>query len=76
MTSEQTRSLVPMRFRPRTAVRLAIGYDHTPPASVDPHARREEEPSLLYAGEFRYLKGMHLALPAFAFFSPPAHRHD
>jgi glycosyltransferase involved in cell wall biosynthesis len=65
VTSEQTRSLVPTRFRSKTAVRLAIGYDHTPPACVGAHERREE-PSLLFVGEFRYLKGMHLALPAFA----------
>jgi glycosyltransferase involved in cell wall biosynthesis len=64
VTSEQTRSLVPPVFRWKTAVRLAIGYDGPPAA--ESNAPGHEGFSILYVGEFLYLKGMHLGLRAFS----------
>jgi len=65
VTSEQTRALVPRVFRHKTALRLAIGYDGGPTPA--PGATRQYEGlSLLYVGEFLYLKGMHLGLRAFS----------
>jgi glycosyltransferase involved in cell wall biosynthesis len=64
VTSEQTRSLVPRVFHPKTAVRLAIGYDGMT-ADSDMHAQSGPF-SILYVGEFLYLKGMHLGLRAFS----------
>jgi glycosyltransferase involved in cell wall biosynthesis len=65
VTSEQTRALVPRIFQHKTAIRLAIGYDGRPAAERDA-AREFNDFSLLYVGEFLYLKGMHLGFRAFS----------
>jgi glycosyltransferase involved in cell wall biosynthesis len=65
VTSEQTRSLVPLLYRQKAALRLAIGYDDRAAAWRDASGEHEGF-SLLYVGEFLYLKGMHLGLRAFS----------
>jgi len=70
VTSEQTLSLLPRRYRTKASVQLAIGIDATDmpfssgrlPASCADRGGF----SLLYVGRLLYLKGMHLGLPAFA----------
>jgi glycosyltransferase involved in cell wall biosynthesis len=65
VTSEQTRALVPRVFQDKTRLRLAIGHDSAPVAERG-SAREFDGFSLLYVGEFLYLKGMHLGLRAFS----------
>ena len=65
VTSEQTRGLVPHSFRNKTRVHLAIGWQGT--VEVSERKAQERKPlRILYVGQFLYLKGMHLGLPAFA----------
>lgn len=65
VTSEQSRALVPARYRHKTEVRLAIGIEGEPQhdalAADVPAA-----PRFLYLGRFLYWKGMHLGMRAFA----------
>lgn len=73
VTSEQTLSLIPCRYRKKTFVQLAIAADmefektqslRTPlQTDVSPDKFR-----ILYVGHFLYLKGMHLGLAAYATF--------
>jgi len=65
VTSEQTRDLIPLRFRNKTRVQLAIGYEET---NENTYARSDSSNTfrVLYVGNFLYLKGMHLGLEAFA----------
>jgi len=63
VTSEQTRALVPGAYQHKTAVHLAIGHERRPPAEC---AAPSGGLSLLYVGQFRYWKGMHLGLRAFS----------
>ena len=70
VTSEQTRALMPRRFRGKTAVGLAIGWDRNEIAR-NPTERIENEGNaetfrIVYVGRLLYLKGMHLGLQAFA----------
>jgi glycosyltransferase involved in cell wall biosynthesis len=65
VASQQTRALVPGVFQHKTALRLAIGYNGGP-VSDRGTTRESGGFSILYVGEFIYLKGMHLGLRAFA----------
>jgi len=70
VTSGQTRAVVPRRFRGKTAVGLAIGWDRNEIARI-PTERMENEGNadtfrILYIGRLLYWKGMHLGLQAFA----------
>ena len=70
VTSEQTLSLLPRKYRQKAMVQLAIGFD-----SSELPCLPEQQPldlinnrrfRILYVGHLLYLKGMHLGIPAFA----------
>lgn len=65
VTSEQTKKLLPPRFRQKAKVQLAIGLDSN--EMVEPVDRTKQAGlRILYVGHFLYLKGMGLGLRAFA----------
>lgn len=66
VTSVETKRLLPAWARGKAEVQLAIGVDR--PIAQAPHVRGPEKLDLrlLYVGELRHLKGIHLALKAFA----------
>ena len=70
VTSEQTRALVPRRFRGKMAVGLAIGWDRNEIARISTERMGNEGNAdtfrILYVGRLHYWKGMHLGLQAFA----------
>jgi len=70
VTSEQTLSLMPRKYRQKASVLLAIGFNPSElPGLAEPHS---PDPitngcfRVLYVGNLLYLKGMHLGIPAFA----------
>jgi glycosyltransferase involved in cell wall biosynthesis len=67
VTSEQTRQLVPRRFRAKTAVRLAIALAEPANLPVAPRSLVRGRPfRLAFAGRLLSWKGLSLALDAFA----------
>lgn len=69
VTSEQTRKLLPKKYWPKTHVKLAIGWEKMPTASVARKVNNKYKESffqVLYVGQFIHWKGMHLGLKAFA----------
>lgn len=68
VTSRDTLRLLPRAHRLKAVVELAIGSDDD--LSAEMEAPEVERPDgdfrVLYVGQFLYLKGMHLGLPAFA----------
>ena len=70
--SEQTKSLVPHRLRPKTKIMLAIGIDENISLekaiapSIDVDSMGEKEIKILFVGRFIDWKGLHLGFPAFA----------
>lgn len=71
VTSEQTCTLIPCKYRHKASVQMAIGVDEkltNSPLQLPIAVPVSEEKILriLYVGQFLYLKGMHLGLPAFA----------
>jgi glycosyltransferase involved in cell wall biosynthesis len=66
-TSEQTRDLIPLRYRQKTTIELAIALEpamgsvSSQPCDRPPHPLR-----VLYVGRFLFWKGMQLGLCAFA----------
>lgn len=70
VTSEQTRSLLPPKYRDKALVQLAIGFSADELAPVpqknDSGPATGECFKVLYVGHLLYLKGMHLGIPAFA----------
>lgn len=70
VTSDQTLSLVPQRYRKKTTVQLAIAVDNNIEKKQKPLESLNLVPitntfRILYVGHFLYLKGMHLGLLAF-----------
>ncbi len=71
VSSEQTRQLLPKRFQHKSAIQLAIGSDNQKADSINENLVRASSHSpngpfrILYVGHLLYLKGLHLALPAF-----------
>lgn len=70
VTSEQTLSLLPPKYRKKASVQLAIGFNS---GELTPLPQEKGLASLtnscfrvLYVGHMLHLKGMHLGLPAFA----------
>ncbi|TLU65068.1 glycosyltransferase family 4 protein [Thalassotalea litorea] len=66
VTSEETKQLLPRRYQKEAEVKLAIGVDTSDSFPVERAA--EKKLRILYVGNFIYLKGIHLALRAFAEF--------
>lgn len=64
VTSEQSKALVPARYRSKARVQLAIGVDEQ--ALVPRAARSSEGLKVLFVGKLLYWKGLHLAFEAFA----------
>ena len=62
--SAQTLALVPRRLRDKASVRVGIGSDMVGRETDAPPVG--DGGRILYVGQFRYLKGMHLGLEAFA----------
>jgi glycosyltransferase involved in cell wall biosynthesis len=65
VTSEQTRQLIPLRFRGKTRVHLAIGISETEIPSA-PVPENENASRILYCGQLISWKGPELAVRAFA----------
>lgn len=61
----ETLAAIPLRYRAKCRLQLELGTDVAPMeiASAD---RRDDGLRVLYTGRLVYLKGLHLALPAFA----------
>ena len=69
VTSEQTLGLIPICFRHKASIQLAIGLDKKwlEPISTSNRAAKERQVTkILYVGRFLYWKGMDLGLLAFA----------
>ena len=70
VTSEQTLSLLPRKYRQKASVQLAIGLNSEELTNlVEPRTSSPDKNGcfkVLYVGNLLYLKGMHLGLPAFA----------
>lgn len=66
VTSEQTRDLIPTRYRQKSSVQLAIASDKASNAEVKVVGSDAHHLRVLYVGQFLYWKGMHLGLEAFA----------
>lgn len=64
VTSEQTKRLIPYRFRPKVKIKLAIGFDNRQVIRPLP-PKNKLGLRILYVGHFLYLKGMGLGLRAF-----------
>ena len=67
VTSEQSKSLVPRKYRSKARVQLAIGLEPTP-QHADPSGKSRPGPGfrVLFVGKLLYWKGLHLAFHAFA----------
>lgn len=64
--TRETLGRVPGRYRQNCRVQLELGMDREALAPA-PHARQQDETfHVLYVGRLLYLKGLHLALEAFA----------
>ena len=61
--TRETLEAIPLRYRAKCRLQLELGTAGVPAA---PTNRSGRELRLLYAGRLVYLKGVHLALPAFA----------
>jgi len=67
VTSPDSLRLLPAAHRRKAVIELAIGSDSTQAAKPDLPSRRAADAFRVhYVGQFLYLKGMHLGLPAFA----------
>jgi glycosyltransferase involved in cell wall biosynthesis len=70
VTSEQTRALLPGKYRNKAVVQLAIGFSDDELAPVPEKkvvdAVAQNGLNIIYVGHLLYLKGMHLGIPAFA----------
>jgi glycosyltransferase involved in cell wall biosynthesis len=69
VTSRDTRALLPTAHRKKAVIELAIGSeDGAAHHKADLAERRRNDAMfrVLYVGNFQYLKGMHLGMPAFA----------
>jgi glycosyltransferase involved in cell wall biosynthesis len=69
VTSEQTRSLVPHKFRKKVFVQLAIGLNtngQNRPVTTSLDSVHNKCLKILFIGRVLYWKGMHLGVPAFA----------
>jgi glycosyltransferase involved in cell wall biosynthesis len=70
VTSAQTLSLLPRKYRHKAIVQLAIGFN--PSEMLGSPEKRPPDPlnkghfRVLFVGNLLYLKGMHLGIPAFA----------
>jgi len=70
VTSEQSLSLIPRKYRKKASVQLAIGFN--PSELPNLPEQRASDPitngcfRVLFVGNLLYLKGMHLGIPAFA----------
>lgn len=64
VTSEQSKALIPRRYRSKASVQLAIGFDGTP--SPPAASRSSKGFRVLFVGKLLYWKGLHLAFSAFA----------
>lgn len=68
VTSQETLALMPLQFRAKVQVELAIGTDENRTMDI-PYVNggsSDRRFRILYAGRFIDCKGMHLGLPAFA----------
>jgi len=65
VTSEQTRNLIPKKFRKKSHVQLAIGWEGNTLDS-DKSNKKNKSLRVLYVGRFLYWKGICLGLEAFA----------
>jgi glycosyltransferase involved in cell wall biosynthesis len=69
VTSRETLALLPRAHRKKAVVELAVGNeDEGDGVNVDPAEGQPPDTTfrVLYVGQFLYLKGMHLGIPAFA----------
>lgn len=69
VTSRDTLGLLPRAHRKKAVIELAIGgEDKTADFEADQAERRRNDATfrVLYVGQFLYLKGLHLGIPAFA----------
>jgi glycosyltransferase involved in cell wall biosynthesis len=69
VTSRDTLGLLPRAHRKKAVIELAIGSeDEAADFTADLAERRRSDTTfhVLYVGQFLYLKGMHLGIPAFA----------
>ncbi len=69
-TSEQTLSLLPIKYQKKAVVKLAIGFNPNETSSfLQQHCEYQVGMNrfrILYVGRLLYWKGMHLGIPAFA----------
>jgi len=68
VTSFESLSLIPNKYKHKTRVQLAIAIDETVTNEEVQHNQNNQIFRVLYIGHFIYLKGMHLGLAAFALF--------
>lgn len=67
VTSPDSLRLLPAAYRRKAAIELAIGSDGAQAMRSElPDRRIDGAFRVLYVGQFLYLKGMHLGLPAFS----------
>jgi glycosyltransferase involved in cell wall biosynthesis len=67
VTSQQTKALIPSKFRSKTKVKLAIGIsDKWHEQHVRLSSKASEKFKILFVGRFLYWKGMYLGLSAIA----------
>jgi len=70
VTSEQTLSLLPRKYRQKTSVQLAIGFNPSEltslPEQRNPDRKTNGRFRILFVGRLLYWKGMHLGFQAFA----------
>jgi glycosyltransferase involved in cell wall biosynthesis len=72
VTSHDTLKLLPRKHRNKAAIELAIGIEEgvaESDADLPKRSGNDGTFRVLYVGQFRYLKGMHLGIPAFAHLS-------
>lgn len=67
VTSEQTKKIIPKKFRCKAHIQLAIGYSDTCGKIIE--RKKRQEFNILYVGRFLYWKGMDIGVEAFAKFS-------
>ena len=67
VTSEQTKKLIPKKFRGKAHIQLAIGCNEIDIKKVEKN--KVQGFNVLYVGRFLYWKGMSIGLAAFAKFS-------
>jgi len=70
VTTEQTLSLLPRKYRQKAFVQLAIGFNSSELPSLSEQCtsdpRKKDHFRILYTGRLLYWKGMHLGIQAFA----------